>query len=67
VRELGRIRLAQQHAAGGRQPIDANGALARDVVLHQARAEGRAQALGVEVVLDEEGHAFEWARDFSAR
>jgi hypothetical protein len=53
VRELGQVRLAEDHRAGGAQARDDRGVLGRDRALERDGARRRGQAGDVEVVLDQ--------------
>jgi hypothetical protein len=55
VRELVKVRLADNRVAGRLQPRDRLGGAVRDVVGEDGRAIGRPEAGSVEEVLDREG------------
>ena len=59
--EFRRRRLAHQEGAGLLQAGNADRILVRHVVLEQKRGEGAAHVLGVDQVLDVEGHAVQGA------
>ena len=65
-REFRRVRLAYKDSARAAQPLNRDRVLLGDVVCAQERAESRAEAFGLEVVLGDEGHALERPRLFSA-
>ena len=67
VAELRGVGLAQHHGAGLAQALDDDVVLLRHEVGIQARAEGAAQALGADQVLDGDRHAAERADVLSGR
>jgi hypothetical protein len=54
VRELVKVRLADNRVAGRLQPRDRLGGAVRDVVGEDGRAVSRREAVGVEEILDRE-------------
>ncbi len=57
--ELVHVRLSEDHSAGGAQATDHLGVHASDATGEQARADGRAHARDVDVVLHDDRKAIE--------
>jgi len=66
-RELVQIRLAEDHQAGGKQPVDDRGVVRRNPALQNARAGRRGQPLIAEEVFDPDRHSCQGAQLLAGR
>ncbi|MPM54238.1 hypothetical protein SDC9_101013 [bioreactor metagenome] len=66
-RKLVQIRLAEDHQAGGKQPVDDRGVVRRNPALQNARAGRRGQPLIAEEVFDPDRHSCQGAQLLAGR